>query len=55
LFGMLGLNLIGATLGLIAVFNKFAAKTLTVLGISFNFLQIFGIIFLIIIGTMMRK
>jgi hypothetical protein len=55
LFAMLGLNLIGAILGIVAVFYKYAAKTLTILGISFNFLQVLGVIFLIILGMMMSS
>ena len=55
LFAMLGLNAIGGILGLVTVFNKCKSKTLSILGISFNFLQIAGIILLMIIGLAARK
>jgi hypothetical protein len=55
LFAMVGLNAIGVILGMIAVFNKQAKKMSAALGISFNFLQIAGIISLIIIGLAARR
>ncbi len=54
LFGMLGLNALGAILGLPQCLTS-TAKTLTILGISFNVLQFFGIISLIVLGLMKHK
>ena len=55
LFAMLGVNAIGAVLGLIAVSKKAQRKTLTILGLALNIIEFLGILLIMLIGLSMKK
>jgi len=55
MFGVIGINIVGGVLGVVASINKSSSTTRSILGAIFNFLQVLGIILLIVVGLSMRK
>jgi Outer membrane protein (OmpH-like) len=49
-FAMMAANAIGAVLGFMAISKKNQRKTLTIIGLTLNLIELFGFIFLIVIG-----
>lgn len=54
LFAMVGVNLVGTVLGFVAALQKHRKKTITVLGLTLNLLELVGIVAITAIGLMMK-
>jgi hypothetical protein len=52
---MLGVNIVGAVLGFMAVVKESQRKTLTMIGLVLNIAQVLGILLLMFIGLTMKK
>jgi len=53
-FAMLGVNAIGAVLGLIAVSKKAQRRTFTIVGLALNIIEFLGILLIMFIGLSMK-